>query len=250
VVERADAILFATRTNRDEYASHYGPDLARKFHVVANGCDPDDFVKTGARPVDDQFVMVHAGSLYGQRSPVPVFRAIASSIDKGVIRREGFRLRLIGDVGADNNLAKTAAALRIDDVVELVPRMPRREICQQMMAASALLLLQPGTTVSIPGKLYEYFAASRPILSLSEDGELSDLVTRSGIGVVVSPRDDAAIESGLMRVIELAAGPVAAPAADLFDGNRTAADAAAIIAGLARRRTAGARQCDGAAVIQ
>ena len=48
-----------------------------------------------------------------------------------------------------------------------------------MVDASALLIVQPVTTVSIPAKLYEYMAAGRPILALAEPGgETAELVDR------------------------------------------------------------------------
>jgi hypothetical protein len=40
VVNRASAVLFVTRSNLAEFSAHYGPDLAKRFHFVANGCDP------------------------------------------------------------------------------------------------------------------------------------------------------------------------------------------------------------------
>jgi glycosyltransferase involved in cell wall biosynthesis len=229
VVERVDAILFATRTNRDEYAAHYGADLARKFHVVPNGCDIGDFAGIRAQPPSDRIVMVHAGSLYGARSPVPLFRAIAASIRDGSITRERFQLRLIGASAADN-FSAAAAELGLSDVVEFVPRMKRQEVISAMASASCLLVLQPGTTVSIPGKLYEYLAVGRPILSLSEEGELSDLVRRSGIGVAVVPHDPLAIDAGLRQVIALARkNELPRVATELYDGDRPAEQAAAII---------------------
>jgi glycosyltransferase involved in cell wall biosynthesis len=229
VVQRADAIIFATQTNRDEYAAFYGPDLARKFHIVPNGCDVDDFAALPAQRVDDGFVMVHAGSLYGARSPVPLFHAIAAAFRDGAIAREHFRLRLIG-AAADARFPAVAAELGLSDVVEFVPRMKRQDVIAAMASASCLLVLQPGTTVSIPGKLYEYFAVGRPILSLSEEGELSDLVRRSGIGIAAVPHDALAIEAALRQVVALARD-VTLPRvpAELYDGHRTAAQAATIL---------------------
>jgi glycosyltransferase involved in cell wall biosynthesis len=234
VVHRADAILFATRTNRDEYAAHYGEELASKFHVVPNGCDPEEFAHLAPSRDPNRFVMVHTGSLYGARSPVPVFQAIASAIASGKVARDRFRLRLIGDTSAATDFAATAAALGLATVVEFVPRMRRRDILMEMASASALLVLQPGTTVSIPGKLYEYLAVGRPILAISEEGELAALVRQSGVGVAVSAHDIAGIEAALARVMELADGTLAPAEPQLYDGNKTAADAAAIITAVAR----------------
>lgn len=236
VVNRADAILFATRTNRDEYAAHYGPDLARKFQVVCNGCDPQEFVDLKGAESSGRFVLLHAGSLYGARTPVPLFSAIALALQSGAISREHFCFRLIGSTNADFPLA--ASALGLDGVVEFLPRMPRQKILNEMASASCLVVLQPGTTVSVPGKLYEYLAVGRPILALSEEGETSDLVRESGIGIAVAPQDEAAIEAALRHLVASQQCRVQRPPPRLYDGNVTAGEAVAIIDRVAQARSA------------
>jgi glycosyltransferase involved in cell wall biosynthesis len=250
VVRRADAVLFATRANRDEYAAHYGSVLARKFHVVANGCDPQEFEAlrgiTPARP----WVLLHAGSLYGARSPLPLLRAVAAAVRSGALSPETFRLRFIGAATTGSDFPAAAAALGLDGIVEFLPRMPRRDILKEMAASGCLLVLQPGTTVSVPGKLYEYLAVGRPILALCEPGETSDLVRESGLGLAVAPADEAAIEAALLQLVAATDPPLAFPPARLYDGNVTAGQAAAIIERLAQAQAMSAAEMDEALEIR
>lgn len=242
VVRRADAILFATPANRHEYASHYGPEAARKFFVVPNGCDPDEFAGR-SRPADSEtFTLVHAGSLYGARTPVPLFEAIASMVSKGLVRRDKFRLRLIGTSTLDRDLDQALSQHNLDDVVQRLPRMPRREIVDAMASASALLVLQPGTTVSIPGKIYEYFALGKPVLALCEEGDTAELVRASGAGVAVTSPDAGAVEDGLVELLRLREHPVVPAHRDLYDGTRFAGEALAVIAAVAGARNGDADQ--------
>ena len=234
VVARADAVIFSTHTNRNEYAAHYGEDAAARFFVVPNGCDPEELRGLERTSPATEFVIVHAGSLYGARTPEPLLGAIASAIGKGRLRGGQVRLRLIG-ASPNAALQARAAALGLTDLLEFVPRVPRRDVLEQMAAASALLVLQPATTVSIPGKLYEYLAMAKPILAFCEEGETADLVRRSGLGAAVTTNDEAAIEAGLLRVIELARTPLDPPAPELYDGNRSAAQAVAIVAAVSER---------------
>jgi hypothetical protein len=115
-----------------------------------------------------------------------------------------------------------------------------------MAAASALLLLQPGTTVAIPGKVYEYLAIGRPILAFSEPGELAALLDRSGVAVVVTPDAENELEGAILKIMELARVELPRPAVELYDGNQTAAHACAIIQAVAEgrsnRRSVGAGQ--------
>jgi glycosyltransferase involved in cell wall biosynthesis len=238
VVRRADAILFATPTNRREYASQYGAQVAEKFFVVPNGCDPDEFAGR-SRPADSEtFTLLHAGSLYGARSPVPLFEAIASIISKGIVRRDQFRLRLIGTSTLDRDLEQSVSRHNLHDVVERVSRMPRREIVDAMASASALLVLQPGTTVSIPGKLYEYLALGKPVLALCEEGDTAELVRASGAGIAVISPDVRAVEAGLVELLRVRERPLVPAHRDLYDGTRFAGEALAVIAAVAGKRSA------------
>jgi glycosyltransferase involved in cell wall biosynthesis len=238
VIRRADAVLFVTRANRDEFAAFYGTEIARRFHLVPNGCDPSEFEGLAPRRTQsDPFVLLHAGTLYGARNPLPLIQAIARAIGRGALVRETFRLRLLGSISLDIDLAAECRALGLEDVVEMIPRVTRGESLRQMVSASALLLVQPVTTVSVPGKAYEYVAAGRPLLALSEEGETAHLVRASGIGVSVQPDAGVeAIERALLQVIELASRPFARPPVDLYDGRVHAAATAELLTQLVSGR--------------
>jgi glycosyltransferase involved in cell wall biosynthesis len=118
--------------------------------------------------------------------------------------------------------------------VEFAPSVPRAASLAAMTSASALLILQPGHTVSVPGKLFEYLAAGRPILAVAEEGEIADLVRASGIGVSVRPDDDEGLISAFGQLVTLARGDVPRPSETLFDGTASAARAVGILEAVVR----------------
>ncbi len=239
VVGRANAVLFVTRANMDEFSTYYGAEASRRFHLVPNGCDPAELERVAPAPRSDVFVLLHAGTLYGSRNPMPLIEAIARGINRGVIDRARFRLRLLGKVSLTTDLAAECQRLNVADVVEFVPRVPREDGLREMVSASALLLLQPGTTVSVPGKAYEYLAAGRPILAVTEEGETAELVRVSGVGVAVRPDEPVErIEAALLAVIGIAARPFARPSRDLYDGNVWADTVAQFLSALLLRSDA------------
>ena len=207
VVRSAQAVVFVTDTNRRDFARQY-PAEASRFFLVPNGCDSQDFAGLVARPQRraDHFVLLHAGSLYGARNPASLLRALAAAIAKGRIDGSRFTLRFIGRLGLQGvDLPGVARSLGLEAAVEFTSHLPRRDCLQEMLDASALLIVQPVTTVSIPAKLYEYMAAGRPILALAEPGgETSELVRRSGAGCAVLADDEAAIEEALVSIVHLA----------------------------------------------
>lgn len=234
VATRATAVVFATTTNRDDFARTYGPQVASRFVVVPNGCDPRDFdgiAPSAAR--DGRFVMLHAGSLYGARNPAGLFRAVAAAVRSGDVDPATFRLRFLGRIGISTvDLPALARELGLAGVVEFVSHVPRRDSLQEMVDASALLIVQPVTTVSIPAKLYEYMAAGRPILALAEPGgETAALVERSRAGVAVLAEDEAAIAAGLASVVRLARAGFTPVDRRIYDGDVRASELREILHG-------------------
>ena len=225
VVKRANQIVFVAEGNRAEFAAHYGEPVADKFKLVPNGCDPAEF-ETLPRSVshpDAPHVMLHAGSLYAGRTPLPLFRAVAKAIDSGSLDRRRFRLRFLGSNATPTDFIGTCRQLGIEDVVEFLPRVPRREGLQTIVSATSLLLLQQGHAVAVPGKVYEYLAAGRPIFALAE-GETARVVRDSGLGVSVATDDEATILEGLMTVIRMSQGTLPRPSRELYDGYVGAAE--------------------------
>lgn len=216
-VMRADAVTFAPPGVHREFAQFYGPDIAARFQAVPNGCDVSEFADLVATPDPDRFVLLHAGSLYGgRRDPNPLLRAIARALEKGALDRTRFRLRMLG-VDAPGAVQALCADYGLSDVVEVLPRVPRRESLQQMVSASALLLIQPGEG-ALPGKLQEYFAAGRPVLGLVDDPLLVSMLNESGVGIPAPANDAELIEAALSMCVSLAAGGVQRPPRRLYDG--------------------------------
>jgi glycosyltransferase involved in cell wall biosynthesis len=170
---------------------------------------------------------------------VSAINALAALKARGTIDAQTFCFRQIGRVGLSGfDMVAERNRLGLDGMVELGPSLPRREILAEMMGASCLLLLQPGTTVSIPGKLFEYFAAGRPILAIAEQGETADLVRASGCGIAVLPDDQAGIERALEQLLSNRQMS-AAPPLELYDGDVRTRELVGILEAAAQRQPGG-----------
>jgi hypothetical protein len=93
------------------------------------------------------------------------------------------------------------------------------------------LLLQPGHTASVPGKVYEYLASGRPILAIAEEGDLSRLVRGSGAGELLAADDQEGIVNALSALTHSGGAAVSKAPLDLFDGNARAAEIATVLEG-------------------
>jgi glycosyltransferase involved in cell wall biosynthesis len=153
--------------------------------VSYNGYDPADFAGLDdISPYDpERLTIVHAGVIYpGRRDPSALFAAMAG------LGEESASVRAIFYHDANGAVAEMAARFAMGDRVEIRPAVPRPEILALERRVDLLLecrwIDSSGDGV-IPGKLFEYIGARRPILSLgSPTGEAAAIVRDNGFGLV------------------------------------------------------------------
>jgi glycosyltransferase involved in cell wall biosynthesis len=161
--------------------------------VVPNGCDFDDFEGLTYTP-GERFVLLHAGSFFGQRSPRPFLESVAALDDPRIVAR------FLGDLRPSDRA--WALDLGLGDRLEIDGFRPHRETLAAMKAADVLLLLVPragGRGLSIlSGKVYEYLASERPILALvPPEGAAAELLNATGAAWIADPDDPEAILASL-----------------------------------------------------
>jgi glycosyltransferase involved in cell wall biosynthesis len=191
VLGKADAITAVTPFIAREAASLTRPETP--VHVVPNGCDFDDFDGLTYAP-GERFVVLHAGSFFGQRSPRPFLEAVVALGDPRVVAR------FLGDLRPADRA--WALGLGLGDRLELDGFRPHRETLAAMKAADVLLLLVPragGRGLSIlSGKVYEYLASERPVLALvPPEGAAAELLRATGSAWIADPDDPEAILESL-----------------------------------------------------
>ena len=193
VAKNADGNVAVSEAIADELRAY---DPAGPVRVIPNGSDFDDFNGLEYTP-GERFRITHTGAFFGQRDPKPFLRALADSGLADVTARfvGGFR-------AADREFAES---LGLADRIEVIPFVPRRRSLELQRDSEALLLIASdaggrGTGV-IPGKVFEYLAAERPILAaVPAGGAAASLIDELGAGVV-APEDDAeALRAALVEL--------------------------------------------------
>ena len=199
VVQRADAVVLNTSELHREFAAWYGSDVAKRFHVVANGYDADILEPfANASPAGPPpLILTHAGNLYGARDPLPLLQGLAKCLRDGAVPQNGIRLNLVGKVSSAFDVGGAIARLGLDGCVTRTLPVSHDESLRMLAASHVLVAIQPVTTLQIPVKLYEYVGLRRTILALAEEGAVARLVRGGGFGLVVSPSDVDGIAAAL-----------------------------------------------------
>lgn len=193
-LRRATGFVTVTEHFRDEIARCF----AQPIIVAYNGFDPEDFAGLDvAAPLDpDKLTIVHAGVIYaGRRDPSALFEAIARLGERG-------RNVVVHFYHDEHGYVQTLAErFGVSDSVRMHGIVPRRDILKIERAADVMLLCRwndPADDGVIPGKLFEYIGARRPVLAVgSETGEAADIVRQGGFGLVSN--DSAVIAAQLDR---------------------------------------------------
>jgi glycosyltransferase involved in cell wall biosynthesis len=183
VVRGADVVVCASRP--------VAADLERRFHVraevVANGWDPAVAPPGVEPPRHDVRTLVHTGTLSGTfgRNPEPLLRALAA------LRKEPgvppLRFLHAGRLTAADLalLGRSGAA----EAFEHVGTLDRATALALQRSADALVLVTARNVGELPGKLFEYLAAGRPIVALAAGNEAARVVEETRTGVAVAPDD-------------------------------------------------------------
>lgn len=164
----------------------------KRIESVVSGYDPDDFNNIEQTKFSDRLTLMYAGSLYGgKRDPSILFDAINQLINENKIRKEKITVNFYGD---STNLLQLARKYNIESNVNIHGRITHEEVLQNQMNSDILLLISwmdESEKMFIPGKVYEYIASKKPILSIGyKEGSLKELIEKTNIGYHVSNVND------------------------------------------------------------
>ena len=224
----ADEVVCVSRPAADDLRSRLGIEPS----LVPNGWDPDLAEPAGDAeppPVDPQrFSLVYTGRFgsYG-RDPVPLVNAMAMLADEDPPLAERLELVIAGPLtGEETALMRRDVSPARIAVVGTLPR--DRALALQRDAGALVLIASPRRTQLANFKLFEYFAAGRPILALAAGTEAGRIAAEAGCEVV--PADDVpAILASLKKAARGGLQPPSAEARDAYSYPAVAARMASVL---------------------
>lgn len=182
---------------KTEYVRQRVPQLrADRFFTITNGYDLDEF--EGLTPEygasDGVFRIVYAGRLFKNRRGYELLEALGGLLAKKPEYRDKIRLEYYGGVAPEieHRMNELIDRYGMHTNVRFFPDVSyKRSKALQLGAGALLMIVDTGKTTSgvIPGKLFEYIAARRPILCIAEQGATSEIIERGKLGWVVWPGD-------------------------------------------------------------
>ncbi len=188
VLDGADAVISVS----PPVAADFRAKTQTPVVLITNGFDEDDFAEAGEpssgapapqRP-RTKVRLVHTGLFAADGNPINLWDALAERCAADPAFRERLQIRLAGKVDAAVTEAVRARGLG-ENLVEL-GYLPHDETVREQRAADILLLplrREPEYAKVLPGKIFEYLAARRPVLGIGqEDGAAAAVLRDAAAG--------------------------------------------------------------------
>jgi len=187
VLQAADMLITNTPVMLENFLKR-DPSLKKKFHVIPNGFDREDFIGlTPVRPGEKKLVFTYTGLLYGRRKPDTFFKALSSLIESGTVQKEHICVKFIGNY-KEHVMNETINRFNLNGVVNVYPYMEHKECLNHLAGSDILLLIEgsgPGAEAFYTGKVFEYMNIGRPILAvIPKNGAAASLIRETSTGYV------------------------------------------------------------------
>jgi glycosyltransferase involved in cell wall biosynthesis len=171
----------------------------KKLVYHPNGFDGEDY-PAPKKQKNKRFTVTYTGSMYGKRNPRTFLQAIEGLVSDGKVDPGKINLKFIGRFGSE--VREMLERSSIHDSIEVVSYLPHSESVEALLRSDALLLIvdeADGSDEIVPGKVFEYIGAQRPIIALAPEGAIACLMRETRSGLVAPNQDISAIQAAFIE---------------------------------------------------
>lgn len=204
----ADAVVGVSEQKTDYLRALHGRRGIR-WETITNGFDAEEFAGLTRRPShhDGQVTFVFTGRLFKNRQGYAFAEALGRLARMRPDLADRARVRFLGHVAPEiaARYRTILAEHGLQDRFDFAGDVPHEVAKQAQLDADYLLLVvDTGATSDgvIPGKLFEYVSARRPIFALTDPGATAEIIERGRLGRVISVADVAGCQTALAEVLE------------------------------------------------
>jgi glycosyltransferase involved in cell wall biosynthesis len=205
LLHKADRVVVMVPQHAEELSRSFAVP-AEKLVVVRNGFFEEDFDSLESSNQDSwepgYCHLSHFGTIYPENAG-KFFPALAELLRESPELKKRLRVNIGGHPSEDVLCWANEADLK--EVIRLHGFTPDRRDVLRMMRASDCLLLFWGrpdfSRLAVAGKTYDYLRVGRPILAVTCEGGVQELVEQAQAGQVVAPQDTEAIKRAIRHLI-------------------------------------------------
>ena len=192
VLNAADKILVTSKSTKQEFEGI----TDKPISVITNGYDG---IYQGDVNLDDKFTIAHIGSLLSGRNPKNLWKVLSDIAAENETFRAVLQLEFIGLVSKE--VMDSLYHYELAPYVKLKGYVSHAQALRKQRSSQLLLLVEIDSEETIgivPGKLFEYMAAKRPILALGPEGwDAAEIINETRTGAAFDYQD----QKGLKKLV-------------------------------------------------
>lgn len=166
VLESADKILTVGRGYKEKLLSKSDKINPDKIEIITMGYDERCFTDP-SNPPNDEFVITYTGTIADYYNPDVFLEALKEVKEKNPEVR--YKLRFVGILS--EGIKRKIHELGLSDILNDVGYVSHDDSIKYLMDSTVLLLINPVVSnedMVIPGKIYEYLAAKKPVINITK----------------------------------------------------------------------------------
>ena len=193
VLNGADHIVVTSKTTKQEFSEK----TTKPITVITNGFEITELIEP---ELDSKFTLSHIGSLLSERNVAVLWKALLSLCKEVPGFKDDLRISLTGVVGQE--VLDSIKKYQLEENLHINGYVSHSEAKQLQHNSQVLLLLEmdkPETSAIIPGKLFEYMVAKRPILAIGPDeSDIQEILIETDSGAFFTRREGEKIKDQVL----------------------------------------------------
>ncbi|MGO3182040.1 MAG: glycosyltransferase family 4 protein [Aequorivita sp.] len=197
VLKSADIVTVTSPTTKKEFEMI----TERPIEVITNGFDVS---KNISFEMDTKFSISHIGSLLSERNPQILWKVLADICKENTSFKNDLLLKFAGAVSEE--VKQSIEDFGLNENCDFLGYVSHSEALKLQNESQVLLLVEidsAETRAIIPGKLFEYLAAKRPIIALGpKESDIEGIIKETKTGKFFDYRDDNELKMELLLLYQ------------------------------------------------
>lgn len=204
-LRQVDRVLVTNRKIKEKLLNEYPFLSFDDVVILSHGFDPEDFDKIPAVPKPkNKMVITYSGIFMGYNTPEYFLKAFKKiTLERPDIAAE-IELHFVGFLRTENY--KLVKKLNLQEFVKDFGYMDHKESVAKIKAADVLWFMvdrRRNIDAILPGKIYEYVGARKPIIACVPDGAAKMAIEEYEAGFISEPDDVDGIKDTIINVYNL-----------------------------------------------
>lgn len=198
ILNAADHIIVTSPGTKKEFSILSDTPI----HVITNGFDKEITAPQTASAKENSFVLGHFGSLLSDRNPIVLWEVLSELVRENATFENALSIYLVGKVSQViiDNIEK----YKLNKHFILTGYINHNQLDKYYKKVNFLLLIEIDATVTkaiIPGKIFEYLAASKPIIAIGpEDSDVATILQETASGNYFNYSQKQALKSHILTL--------------------------------------------------